>query len=183
MKHLNDLLAEDTSAKLKIIEEKFKGTSGFLFLFKLYITNNIDPPREEVIPCFIDASGAVSHRISRYFEEAEKLNLMDLIKGEIILDFENTLKEAQAWIEERADGLYLEYQREKHEKLRDTQEKMAKYFQDKEKSLQAIAIDNIRESKLAEMSREKDSMEAEVFRRKQLAPYLDCLQIAYVEFE
>jgi len=182
IKHLEEVLAEESTAKLEVIENKFAGERGFVFLFKLVITNNIDPVREETIPCFVDSTGAVNKRISRYFEEAEKISGRDLIKGELDLEFELALKEAKNWVEERAESVYLQYLRDKDKELEDTEAKMLKYYQDKKKSVETIAIDNIRNSKLKEVEKEKDAMQVDLARRKQLVPYLDCLQIAYVEF-
>jgi len=182
LKHLDDLLAEDTTSKVKVLDNKFYGEMGFIFLFKLFITNNIESAREIIIPCFVDASGKVNQRISSYFEEVEKITMEDLIKGNIDFNFEFALEVAKIWAEERAEGFYLQHQRDVTEKLNETEDKMNKYYQDKERSVQAIKIDNIRESKLLEVSKERETMKADLTRRKQLVPYLECLQIAYVEF-
>jgi hypothetical protein len=68
------------------------------------------------------------------------------------------------------------------DKINEMQEKMEKYYSDKERSIHGIAIENIRKSKLAELERERKNMEINYSRKKLLLPSLDCLQIAYVEF-
>ena len=59
---------------------------------------------------------------------------------------------------------------------------MKKYYNDKDRSVRGIAIDNIRESKLAELEKERKDLEKKYARKMQLLPSLECLQIAYVEF-
>ncbi len=183
LKHLDDLLVEDTTSKIRVLDNKFEGEAGFIFLFKLFMTNNIEPAREVIIPCFVGASGKVNQRISSYFEEIEKITMESLIKGDIGLNFELALKEAKTWAEQRAEGLFLQHQRDVIDKASEAEDKMNKYYLEKERSVQAIKIENIRESKLVELNKEREAMKADLKRRKQLVPYLECLQIAYVEFK
>ncbi len=180
--HLEEELAENDTAKLKIEEARFTGISGFLFLYKVIITNNIDPQRVSIISCFVDQTGEVNQRISRYFEETEIFRIEEFIKGEINCSFDHAFKKAQSWVEERAETYFLEFQKAMLEKIYDREEKIANFFTDKQKSVQAIAIENIRDSKLKELKDEKRLMKEDLNRRKQMVPSLECIQIAYVEF-
>ena len=182
MRRLEDELFTSQTAKLKIKHANLSGIFGFLFVFKLTVTNNIDLPRDEIIPCFIDSSGKVNYRVSQIFSEAAKLKAEGIAGKVKEMNFESAWQQARQWAEERAEAIFWEYQNEMLDKINEMQEKMEKYYSDKERSIHGIAIENIRKSKLAELERERKNMEINYSRKKLLLPSLDCLQIAYVEF-
>ena len=182
LKRLEEELAAAVTTKMKVKHPKFAGLCGLLVIFKLVITNNVDPSREELIPCFVDERGLVNYRISQYFSEAEKLKVEGVIGSGKELDIKHALQQARQWVEEWAEALFLEYRNEVLAKIDELQGKMEKYYNDKERAVRGIAIDNIRESKLVELEQERKNAQKMHALKKQLLPSLDCLQIAYVEF-
>jgi ElaB/YqjD/DUF883 family membrane-anchored ribosome-binding protein len=97
-------------------------------------------------------------------------------------NFEEILAEAAQASHEKAEGIYYEFKTNWEIKLKEMQERLEKYFQDKADSLTKIAIDNIREAKLKEIEKNKILKLQELSRSKQILPSLSCEQIAYVEF-
>ncbi len=182
VKYLEDELSESNTGKLKVSEAKFAPLKGYLFIYKLVITNNIDLQREVIIPCFVDAGCSVNQRVSRYFENVESLKAEELIQSKIEICSKDAFEHANNWVNDKAESYFLEYQNELHQRLQDRNDQMEKYYQDRQISINDIGIDNIRESKLAELKNEQKVVEEELTRRKLLVPYLDCLQIAYMEF-
>lgn len=84
--------------------------------------------------------------------------------------------------ESRAEGIYYEAKIELEERCRAEEHKMAGYYRDKEMAIGRIAVDNIRQSKLRELERERREQARWARRRRQPVPSLNCEQIAYVEF-
>ncbi|MFC1592846.1 helicase-related protein, partial [Candidatus Omnitrophota bacterium] len=54
MEYLDDELESHVTAKLQVRESKFIGEKGFLFIYKMLITNYIDQPKEYIIPIYIN---------------------------------------------------------------------------------------------------------------------------------
>ena len=182
MRRLEGKLRTSQTAKLLIKHPSFAGTSGYLFVFKLTITNNIDAPRVEIITSFVDSNGQTNYRISQLFSDVAELKTKSIAGKAKSIGFKDAYQKAKRWTEERAETTFLSYQSEMFAKVAEEQEKMNKYYSSKQRSIGKIAIENIRESKLKELEQEKEAMSVKHSRRKLLVPVLDCLQIAYVEF-
>ena len=54
-----------TAARFIVKENKFREVKGFLHIYELTISNNIDPARKYTIPIFIEMNGQYNTRISR----------------------------------------------------------------------------------------------------------------------
>ena len=182
MRRLEGKLRTSQTAKLLIKHPSFAGTFGYLFVFKLTITNNIDASRVEIITSFVDSNGQTNYRISQLFSDVAELKTKSIAGKAKSIGFKDAYQKAKRWTEERAETTFLSYQSEMFAKVAEEQEKMNKYYSSKQRSIGKIAIENIRESKLKELEQEKEAMSVKHSRRKLLVPVLDCLQIAYVEF-
>ena len=92
-------------------------------------------------------------------------------------------QEANSQVEQRAEELYLEFMLSIEGEIREAVRDMEKYYGDKKESIQRVAVDNIREAKIEKLEREWRDKLHDLERRRLLAPSLEFLQIAYVEFE
>lgn len=182
MQHLDENLEGHVTGKLQVREARFDGEKGFLFIYKMGITNYIDQPKQYLIPCFVDTSGKVNNRISQYFHERDYLAATDLVSGELPYDLEPVCAAAHTMAAQKAEVIFYEYKEELKKSIFETEKKLEKYFADKESALHKIAVENIRTAKLKELSKGNQAKQAEQKRRGQLVPSLDCEQIAYVEF-
>mgnify|MGYP000862520181 FL=1 len=170
------------TAKLRVVHSAFASSFGYLFVFKLAITNNIDPPRVEIIPSFVDSRGQTNYRISQIFSDVAGLEITSFVGKTRNMGFSDAQRKAKEWAEERAEAMFSDYRKEVLAKIAAEQEKMEKYYKSKRRSVAEIAIKNIRDSKLKELEQVKEALATKHNRRKLLVPVLDCLQIAYVEF-
>lgn len=179
---LEDALKDVTTTRVTVHEEKFSGVKGFLFNYALIITNNIDGPKKYSIPVFIDNNNRHNNRISQYFTDASNLKTSELIAGELNLSIDETIVNAQLIRDQKAESIFLEHKNDQEELLKEIEEKMKKYFLDKEESIKRIAVDNIRSSRLLDLEQEKQKQHQEMHQRRSFIPSIKCEQIAYMEF-
>ncbi len=67
-------------------------------------------------------------------------------------------------------------------KAAEEEQKLEKFYTDKETLVRRIAVDNIREAKLKELEQDRQAGRRELAQRQKFVPSLDLLQAAYVEF-
>lgn len=182
MGYLDESLEGYITGKLQVREGKFNSEKGFLFIYKMHVTNYIDQPKEYLIPCFVDISGKANNRISQYFSESEYITATDLVIGELPHDFELACASAHTIATQKAEVIFYEYREQLEKSIAETEKKLEKYFLDKESALQKIAVENIRIAKLKELQRDSHDKQSEQKRRRQMVPSLECQQIAYLEF-
>jgi len=174
-------LAMDVTARMQLGESKFAGESGVLFIYQLRLSNYVDRERWFIIPCFINSAGQYNSRISKYFQDMPE-QVRDLIEIKISLDWEQIMETGQLNAERLAEAVYYEETLELEDKIRKQEESRHTYFQAREKALQRIAVDNIRNARLKELQEKRRTWELQFRKRRQLIPLLNCEQIAYVEF-
>lgn len=182
IQHLDKNLNNATTARLQVQESKFAGESGFLFVHSLSITNNIDSPKKYLIPVFINSNFKHNSRISQYFADPSKIKASELIVGKLDFAFDAVEGPAQKTLEQKAEEIYYECSSFQNERLTEIENKMKKYFRDKDESINRIAVENIKQAKIRELNRDIENNRTELQQRKMLVPSLKCEQIAYVEF-
>ncbi|MDD4126240.1 MAG: hypothetical protein PHV39_00950, partial [Methanomicrobium sp.] len=154
-----------------------------LFSYNLTITNNLDPEKRYIIPIFMDAGGKFNSRISNYFSDVSHVRAHTLVSSAIPGNLQSFPKVVQISMNQKAESIFYEYKVSLEDNLKKMEEKMQQYFLDKETSIRRIAVQNIRESKLRELSQDKLRQENLNLQRRQLVPCIACNQIAYVEFQ
>jgi SNF2 family DNA or RNA helicase len=179
---LEDGLKDITTTRVTVHDEKFAGVKGFLFNYTLSITNNIDWPKKYTIPVFIDNKNRHNNRISQYFSDTSNLKTSDLIAGELNFSIDEAIVNSQLIRDQKAESIFLEHKNDQEELLKEIEEKMKKYFHDKEESIKRIAVDNIRSSRLLDLEQEKQKQHQEMKQRRAFVPSIKCEQIAYMEF-
>jgi len=180
--HLEDMLTDVTTTRIQVHEKKFAGEKGFLFTYTLTITNNIDSPKRYSIPVFIGNKNHYNNRISQYFSDASNLKSSELIAGELNLSIDEALTEALVIRDQKAESLFIEHKNVQEELIKEIEEKMKKYFSDKEESIKRIAIDNIRSAHLRDMEHDKQKQHEELQQKRAFVPSITSEQIAYLEF-
>ncbi len=185
MSSLADELQVDTTAKLLVKEEKFKGDKGFLFIHRLKVTNYIDPYDYYLLPCFVSfatGTGLVNSRIAKYFHDFNRISCSDLVIGEIPYDIDHARHLADDAVRQRAETVFYEVKGRIADKLQEEEVKFEKFYMDKETAIMRIAVENIRNAKMRELADERSAKRRERERRRQVVPSLNLEQIAYVEF-
>ncbi|GAB7014920.1 helicase-related protein [Methanogenium cariaci] len=180
---LDSSLDDSKASKLVIDESKFSGQKGYLFNYTLTITNNLDPEKRYIIPIFMDTKGKFNSRISHYFSDASHIQAHTLVSNVIPLNLQSFPEVVQSSANQNAESIFYEYKVTLENNLKKREEKMQQYFLDKETSIRRIAVPNIRDSKLRELSHDKFRQENLNLQKRQLVPGVACNQIAYVEFQ
>jgi superfamily II DNA or RNA helicase len=183
VEQLEESLAGDVTAKLQMKEKRFAGEKGYLLIYRLTLANYVDRPREYVIPCFVGVDGSKRERITRWFAGRDDLWTEELAVGSLHYDLQPVCCQADAMAEQRAEELFYELSAVMEQELQEAEQKMQKYYADKEESIRRVAVDNIQEAKLRELEQDRWEKRRELDRRRRLAPSLERLQIAYVEFD
>jgi hypothetical protein len=179
---LDDELAGDTASSFRIKEPRFAGEKGHLFIYRLSMTNYIDPPREFIIPCFVGETMRVNNRLSVYFSDISGISWEEMKPHEVPEQSPEFIEQAQAACQTKAEGVFVEHRQAFLEKVDALRVQMRKYFSQRIDAIKNIAIDNIREARMKEAQRDGQAMTDQFYRREQLIPTLTCEQIAYVEF-
>lgn len=183
VEQLEESLAGDVTAKLLVKEKRFAGEKGYLLVYRLTLANYVDRPREYLIPCFVGVDGSKRERITRWFSGRDDLRVEELSVGRLPCDLQPVCRQADAMAEQRAEELFYELSAVMEQELQEAEQKMQKYYTDKEESIRRVGVDNIREAKLRELEQDRREKRQELDRRRRLAPSLERLQITCVEFD
>ncbi|WP_062399969.1 hypothetical protein [Methanogenium cariaci] len=83
----------------------------------------------------------------------------------------------QSSANQNAESIFYEYKVTLENNLKKREEKMQQYFLDKETSIRRIAVPNIRDSKLRELSHDKFRQENLNLQKRQLVPALPVIKL------
>lgn len=172
-----------TAARFIVKENKFRGVKGFLHIYELTISNNIDPARKYTIPIFIETNEQYNTRISQIFEDVSQISIEELITGEQFNIPDQMEKSVYDFASQKAERVYYDYKVNREEQLKKMEVKTKQYFLDKASSVRRIAVTNIRDSKMKELEHDRKRQEDEMMQRRLLVPQLQKIQVSYVEFQ
>ena len=164
-----------------IEENKFNGTSGFLFNWLFTLSNNFNMYRQYLIPIFIENDLKYNRRISEYLKNIDDLKL-EQCNERTDCNIENCYQQSIVVAEKLAENIFWETERSWHIKIDADKEKLEKYYNQKAKAIGQIKIDNIREGKLNELRKEKSEKLIELKKQSGLFPELEYVQIAKIMF-
>lgn len=143
------------------------------------ISKIIELPEDDLKP--IDDHLKFNRRISDYFKNIEDVTLFEC-KEETNRDIGAYHQEAEVAVNELAENIFWELERNWKLKIEADNKKIGRYYNQKAKAIEQIPIDNIRSGKQTELRREREQKIQELKKQAQLFPDLDCFQIAWVEF-
>ncbi|EMR73855.1 DNA/RNA helicase, superfamily II, SNF2 family [Thermoplasmatales archaeon SCGC AB-539-N05] len=165
---------------LKLKNQKFAGTKGYLINWLFTISNNFNMHRQYIIPTFITDKNEYNRRISDYLRNIEEIELIESSTND--RNVEESFEKAEKIANEIGEGIFWEVEKNWKEKIKSNQEKMEKYYKQKAKAVAQIKIDNIQQSKQKELQIEKHNKNIELKKQSQLFPDINCFQIAQIEF-
>jgi len=167
---------------ISIEDSRFSGKEGILTYWHLKIENNYDFNKKYYIPIFIEKNYRYNRRISRLFKDMDYLSkgipsyLPEFVKKE------DTYDKLKNEAEKEAENIFLEEQLDWQQKLKQKKQDLQQYYQEKEKAIKKIKIDNIREGRQEKLKQEWEQEEKELKDKKDLYPKLNCEQLAYIKF-
>lgn len=155
---------------------------GLLFYYRVDLTNNQGFLRRFLVPVFIGANMDYNENMSRVLDKIEILqNLQTGINIKVILNAEKAMEISNLVLESKVRQLFSETKLELIKKVSEEQGKYSKYFSDKEKAIQNIAIPNIKEAKLKELSQQRILEKIGLERKKNLVPIVRIFAIAQIQ--
>jgi len=179
---LDETLSSVNTSKIRIKEEKFVGNKGLWFIYHFRLNNNIDLSRDFILSIFIDENGSHNNRISNYLKDAENIIISDTGSNPIQTLDERIFVVSAEIANQKAEEIYYDIVKKNEEKLISTENKMDKYFKDREISIERMAIDNIKQAKRKELQSEREKHYFDLRKRKKIVPEIKCAQAAMVEF-
>jgi len=167
---------------LEVNDSRFTGKEGLLSFWQLTIENNYDYSRKYYIPIFIEEAGRHNSRLSRLFKRIDDLDIKKGSGLSILNEIEELYQEAEETAQKRGENLFLENKLEWEEKINERMKQLKTYYQEKEKAIKEIKVDNIRKGRMQAMQEKLSKEEQELKDKRNLFPKLTCEQLAYVKF-
>jgi len=164
-----------------IEDNKFAGTRGLLFNWLFTISNNCNMYRQYITPIFIGNDLKFNRRISEYLRNTDDITPITC-NEEAGGDIEDYYREAEVAVNEIAESIFWDLERNWKLKIGTDNKKIERYFRQKAKAIEQIRIDNIRHAKQTELRSERAQKILDLKKQSQLFPDLECFQIARVEF-
>lgn len=167
-------------SSFSIKNEKFAGKKGILGFYKLSVKNNGDFKKELVFPIFIDSETKYNSRISGYLEN---INFDEIFEyKEKDFDYDSVLKKLEETSNILGEEKFINIKIDWQERLNEKFTQMDKYYFQKNLTIEKIAINNIRESKIKKIKEEQSLEKEKYLQEMELFPELECLQLALVSF-
>lgn len=181
VRNIVDVNISDDSLSLNL---KYKGyseeISGFLFYYKLELTNNEGFVKRKLVPIFLNEEGMYDSKVSKWFESLKEFNF-EMSTEPIVADFNNLLNIADKFRDVEMDSFLAQTKIDLYQKINHDKEKFEKYYRDKEFAINKIAIDNIRNKQLDDLRHLRQKEFEKFARKKNLVPQSDYFAIAKVE--
>jgi len=173
----------DGKTSVFLIEKNmFKGTTGYLFNWIFTISNNFNMKRQYIIPTFITEDQQYNRRISEYLKNIEQIDLIKYPEHTQHHNLESCYKEAQNTINTITENLFWETEQKWKQKIKNDQQKMDQYYQQKAQAIAQIKIENIQHSKQIELRKERQQKTINLEKQAQLFPDITCFQIVKILF-
>jgi len=186
IKNIQDALANDEQqgkvSAFRIAINKFQGIGGFWFIYQLTIKNHLDRHKTVAVNIFMEDDQFENSRISHFLDQ----NLIDdtqIIQNfQMFVNIESITKTALKCAELKANEIFTATKMVWVHEIDAYQNKFEDYFRFKENAFKKIQIDNIRESKLKTLEKEKLEQAQKFQLQRNIVPTLELYQAAFVEF-
>ena len=162
------------------IENTGFSSKGFLFYYRVDLTNNEGFMQRHLIPIFIDEKNIHQEKISNWFGSSKEYVLKAGLMNEIGIKPEEAIKQAETILNQKLKNEFGSTKLELLKKIEEEQTKFARYFEDKEKAIKKIAIPNIKEAKLMELGQQRVKEKIRLEKRKNLVPVIKLFAVARI---
>jgi len=179
---VNEIMKKESLAFNLEIEGCGKSDKGMLLFYRIDLTNNEGFLKRFLFPIYIDGTNTYDEKISKIFDSIEKYKIKTGINNGIKIN-DTVLQVADKILNIRLKQVYASTKVELVKKVEQEQQKFNKYFEDKEKAITKIAIQNIREAKQRELYQQKVNEKVTLEKKKNLVPTLKLFAIAQIELK
>lgn len=163
------------------IYDNSEDMNGFLFYYRFEITNNEGFIKHKLVPIFLNNEGRYDSKMSNLFDNVNKYNI-SMGYGEVFDNFEFLLPNVNKIRDEIMEEFIIEEEIKLFERLNIEKDKFELYFNNKEKEINKIGIENIKNKKLNDLRNLRKEELDKFTRRKNIVPKYELFVIAKVEF-
>ncbi|MBN2531356.1 MAG: DEAD/DEAH box helicase [Spirochaetales bacterium] len=167
---------------MKVSIHKFSGIKGFWFLYQLSITNNAGKQKISHISVFMENKDFCNNRISTFLDShiLESGELIPNFTGE--MDIHEISRQAFGHAQEKANEIFTAITLRWLEELNKFEQRANDYRKFRKNAINAIRVDNIRESKLKALEKDTVKEERQIKMQRNIIPKLELYQVSSVEF-
>ncbi len=171
-----------TVSALQIKINKFQTINGYWFVYKLSTSNQIDKHKTSLVTIYMEDEEFYNNRISNYLEK----NIVDDVR--IVQnyrcqhDLQNCSKTALKYADEKANEIFTALKLTWLNEINQYEQKYEDYLRFKKNAFTKIQIDNIRESKLRSLEKDRQEQLDKSKLQRNIVPKMELYQLAYVEF-
>lgn len=171
-------------ARLYLTDRRFIGERGFLFVYRLTVSNNIDIADRHLLTSFVSVSGEqprVHQRLTQYFSNVSSVVVDDMVRKSVpnLTAEIRTVGENHIW--KKAESIFYEICERQAAALEDEKLRFSQYVSDRQNAVSRLPLENVRRAKEREINADLDRKQHEFKRRQKLSPFLELVQTAYVE--
>lgn len=172
----------DTSRVYNIkINDYSEDMNGFLFYYRFEITNNEGFIKHKLVPIFLNDEGIYDSKMSNLFDNLHNYNI-SMRYDEVSDNFELLLPTVNKISDEIMEEFIIGEEIKLFERLNVEKDKFEIYFNNKEKEINNIGIENIKNKKLNDLRNLRKEELDKFARRKNIVPKYELFAIAKVEF-
>lgn len=161
---------------------KFSGVSGVWFIYRLEIRNNVDREKTALITVFMEDADFCNNRIGNYLGNHMVDDAQIIQNFACAIDIQEITQAALSEAQEKAGDIFTATKLTWIEEISEYARRTEDYYSFKKNGIQNIRVENIRESKLKTLEKEKEQSEAELLLKRNIIPKLELYQMAFVEF-
>jgi hypothetical protein len=173
---------QPAAAQLRVRADQSGGAQperGVWAVYRLQISNYTDMQRQELIPVFLDENGRSQPGTARRLMTLTPQQV-DTAVDSAHLDLPTLQQTCWQVAEGMAADRFSEVHLSHHERLNREREKISRYYQQQERAVTNIAIENIRQAKQRELLERRRADLAALEKRKNLVPDLELIGMAVV---
>lgn len=153
---------------------------GYLFYYKLELINNENFIKKKLIPVFLDINGIYNDKVSNWFNTFHDYHF-EMNTKDVTDNLELLIVNANQIIDKEMDDFKIQTEVKLLESINLEKEKFEKYIKNKEKTINKIVIDNIKNKQLNDLMDLKTEEFEKFSRKKNIVPKYDLIAIAKVE--
>jgi hypothetical protein len=181
-RQLDNSAAMGAVSAFRLQLNKFSGVSGIWFIYRLEIRNNVDREKTAVITVFMEDVDFCNNRISNYLESHLVDDAQVIQNFDCAIDIQAISQAALSEAQEKAGDIFTATKLTWIEEINEYAARTEDYYSFKKNGIQNIRVENIRESKLKTLEKEKKQSHAELLLKRNITPKLELYQMAFVEF-
>lgn len=166
---VEDILDDDSLSFDLEIKGYGKEVKGFLFYYRLELTNNEGFNRRYVIPVFVNQDGTYNKDATQWFESNYQFDFEIDLLDDMKVDVEILEENAEKILETKIKEYMADTKKELSEKIDIEEKKSVQYFNASRRAIENV-IDPVRESRLQKIEEQQNQEQIILEKKKHLVP-------------